>query len=209
MKMPQTLLTLSVLCLAGAATAANVAPRPLVVTAVSGAAHVQQRLPCGNEVNLTTPIVKGYVQLTWLPAAGGSEVLVDLPRLTMFLAPFHVEAECRGVRGAVEFREIGAQLASAVRFKAAQTSTAGVFRFSIPKERFLIYESVIDTAPVPQPDAIYKRPSDDVTGVIDVRRRTVQFDVVLATRLHFRAGCDGGRCAIDETLPGIITMDIR
>ena len=39
----------------------------------------------------------------------------------MFLAPFHVEANCNGVSGSVDFREIGVQLASAVRFKAEPT----------------------------------------------------------------------------------------
>ena len=192
------------------ATAANAAdPRPLIIVEVSGGARIQQGLPCGNTIDLTSPIVRGYMQMTWLPTTRAGEVLVDLTRVTMSLTPFQVEATCNGVRGSVEFREIGAQLASAVRFKAVQTSESGVFRFRIPKKQFLIYESVIDTAPVPQPEAKYKRPSEDVTGLIDVRRQTVQFDVELASRLHFRAGCARERCAIDETLTGTTTIEVR
>src|SRR5262245_27569931 len=83
-----------------AATMANAAgPRPLILTEVAGSARIQQGLPCENRVDLTTPIVRGYMHMTWLPAARG-EVLIDLTRLTMSLAPFHVEASCNGVRAA-------------------------------------------------------------------------------------------------------------
>lgn len=191
------------------ATAAIAAdPRPLIITDVSGAARIQQTLPCGNAVDVTSPVLRGYMQMTWRPAARG-EVLVDLTRLTMLLTPFQVEATCNGVGGFADFREIGAQLASTVRFTAQQTSESGVFMFTIPKEQFLIYESVIDNAPVPQPEAKYRRPSEDVTGVIDVRRQTVQLHVVLTHQLRFRAGCTRDRCAIDETLTGTATTDLR
>jgi hypothetical protein len=196
----------SAIMMPATANAAN--PRPLTITEVAGGARIQQGLPCGNTVDLTTPIVRGYMQMTWLPATRG-EVLVDLTKLTMFLAPFNVEATCNGVGGAVEFREIGAQLASPVRFTARPTSEPGVFRFSIPKEQFLTYQSVVDNTPVPQPQGMYKRPTEDVTGLIDVRRQIVQLNVVLGSNLHFRAGCERDRCVIDEKLEGSITTDVR
>jgi hypothetical protein len=148
--------------------------------------------------------------MTWLQLARG-EVLIDLTRLTMFLSPFHVEANCNDVRGFVEFREIGVQLASAVRFKAQPVSgrDPAVVRFSIPKEQFLIYESVVDNAPVRQPESAYRKPSEDVTGLIDLRRQTVQLHVVLTPELRFRAGCVDNRCTIDETHRGTITTDVR
>jgi hypothetical protein len=213
MNTPQTFLmagawTFSALMLS--ATAAHAAdPRPLTITDVSGGARIQQALPCGNTVDLTTSIVRGYMQMTWLPATRGGDVLVDLTQLTMFLAPFHVEATCAGVRGSVDFREIGAQIASAVRFTATRTQEPGLYRFRIPKEQFLIYESVLSDAPFRQPESMYKRPSEDVTGLLDVRRQIVQLHVVLGSQMRFRAGCEGDRCAIDETHIGTTTTDVR
>jgi hypothetical protein len=185
-------------------------PRSLNITEVSGAVRIQQALPCGNTVDLTTPIERGYMQMTWMQTTR-TAVLVDLSQLTMFLAPFHVEANCSGVGGFVDFREIGVRLASAVRFQAEQTGgrDSAVFRFRIPKQQFLIYESVIDNAPVPQPETSYQRPSEDVIGLIDLRRQTVQLSVVLTHQLRFRTGCKGERCVIDERLTGTATADVR
>ena len=39
-------------------------------------------------------------------------------------------------------------------------------------------------------------------GLIDLRRQTVQLNVVLTNQLHFRAGCEGERCVVDERLTG-------
>ena len=193
------------------ATLANAAdPRPLIVTDVSGAVRIQQGLPCRNSMDLTTSIARGRMEMTWFQTTG-ADVLVDLTTVTLFLAPFHVEATCNGVGGFADFREIGVQLAGAVRFTAAPVGgrESGLFRFRIPKGQFLIYESVIDNAPVGQPETSYRRPSEDVTGLIDVRRQTVQLHVVLANQLRFRAGCQGARCAVDETHAGTTTTDVR
>jgi hypothetical protein len=193
-----------------AALANAAGPRPLIITDVSGAVRIQQGLPCRNAMDLTTSIARGHMEMTWFQTTG-TDVLVDLTKVNLLLAPFHVEANCNGVGGFVDFREIGVQLAGAVRFKAepAGGRESSVFRFRIPKEQFLIYESVVDNAPVPQPETSYRRPSEDVTGVIDLRRQTMQLRVVLSTELRFRAGCERDRCVVDETHTGTITSDIR
>jgi hypothetical protein len=210
MKTTLTLLrAMAVSALVLPATLAHAAdPQSLILKDVSGAVRIQQRLPCDNTLDLRTSIVRGYMQMTVFEVARG-EVLVDLTRLNMFLAPFRAEANCNDVRGHVDFREIGVQLASAVRFKAASTSESGLVYFTIPKEQFRIYQSVLMDASAPQPETGYKRPNEDVTGVLDLRRQTVELHVVLTNELHFRAGCAGGRCAIDEIRPGTITSDIR
>jgi hypothetical protein len=193
------------------ATRINAAtPRPMNITNVSGAARIQQGLPCGNNLDVTTPIVRGYMGISWTQKTRG-EVLVDLGRLSMFLSPFHADASCNGVGGAVDFREIGVELASAIRFQAQPIGgrDSMVMRFSIPKEKFLIYESVIDGAAARQTQSRYRRPSADVTGLIDLRRQTVQLHVVLTPELRFRAGCVDERCAIDETHIGTVTTDVR
>jgi hypothetical protein len=184
------------------------APRPLSIKEVSGAVRMQQDLPCGNRLDHTTSIVRGSMQMTWLQVTR-TEVLVDLTQVNMLLAPFRAEASCNGVRGSVDFEEIGVQLASAIRFKAQQAPDTGLLYFTIPKEQFLIYQSVLSNAPIRQPLTGYQRPSEDVTGVIDLRRQTVQLHVVLTTELRFRVGCQGDRCAIDETHVGTATTDIR
>jgi hypothetical protein len=195
-----------------AAQAHAATPTLLTITDVSGAARIQQGLPCGNTLDVTTSIVRGYMSMSWLQTTRGGEVQIDMTRLNMLMSPFHVDASCNGVRGSVDFREIGVQLASAIRFKA-QLVTSGrdssLVRFSIPKEKFLIYQSVIDNVPVRQPESSYQRPSEDVTGLIDLRRQTVQLHVVLTPELRFRVGCVDGRCAMDEKHKGTITTDVR
>lgn len=185
---------------------------PLFVTNVSGAVRIQQGLPCGNTLDVTTPIDRGRIDMSSSGNADSSrsEVLFDLAALNLLVRPFHADSICAGVSGSVDFSEIGIQLAGAVSFTGEQTGgvESTLYRFRIPKEQFLIHESVLDSVPVPQPETSYQRPSEDVTGLIDVRRRTVQIHVVLTTQLHFRAGCVGDRCAVDETDTGTTTSDV-
>jgi hypothetical protein len=183
-------------------------PRPLTITDVSGAVGIQQDLPCGSTLDVTTPIEKGGMEMTWLQMKDG-EVLFDLTRLSMFLGAFHADATCKDVRGSVDFKEIGIQLASAVRFASEGDIESGLFRFKIPREQFLIYESILDSLTEKQPETSYQRPSEDVEGLIDLRHQTVQLHVVLTTELRFRAGCERDRCVIDETLKGTSTADVR
>jgi hypothetical protein len=185
---------------------------PLVVTNVSGAVRIQQGLPCGDTLDVTTPIDQGRVDMSWSrnPDSPRTEVPFDLAALNVFVRPFHADATCAGVHGSVDFREIGIQLAGAVSFTGEQTGgvESMLYRFRIPKQQFLIHMSVLDSVPVPQPETSYQRPSEDVTGLIDLRRQTVQIHVVLTTQLHFRAGCVGDRCAVDETQTGTTTSDV-
>jgi hypothetical protein len=190
---------------------AQAAPRPqrLNINSVYGDVRIQQGLPCKNRLDLTTSIQQGRMELTWLQVQRDA-VLIDLMRLNLFVKPFHVDASCSGIKAAVDFREIGISLASALRFTATPTGAGGgLVQFTIPKEKFLIFESVLNTAPVKQPETEYRLPAEDVTGVIDLRNQTVQLRVLLNSELHFRAGCEKGRCRIDETLPGTIASDVR
>jgi hypothetical protein len=185
-------------------------PQPLTVSTVAGSVRIQQELPCENKLDLATPIAEGRVDMTWQQTSR-TDVLFDLMKMTMFLTPFHVDASCNEIRGSVDFREVGIQLASAVKFTGEPVGDADArqFAFRIPKEQFLIFESVLDSSDPKKPETSYQKPSEDVTGVIDLRRQTVQLHVVLTTQLHFRVGCDRERCVIDETHNGTITSDIR
>lgn len=192
------------------ATLAYAAPLPtLIVTDPRGSVHIQQGLPCDGNLDITRSIVGGRIEVT--PISGREkQMLFDLSRLDVFLAPFSVHHQCRGIEATVEFYEIGLKLASAVRFPGEEVAGAesGQFRFIIPKEKFLIFESILDSAPVRQPETMYQRPVEDVTGLIDLRNRTVEIHVALGSRLRFRAGCVGDTCLINEVKDSTQTADV-
>jgi hypothetical protein len=185
----------------------------LTFTSLRGTVHVAQEVPCGDSVNLTTSIANGRIEITPSQAraegAPGS-VQFDLNRADLFVTPFSVPLECFGISTSADFREIGAHLVNSVRFTGEPIGRPGdgQYRFLIPKEEFLIYESVLNNAPVRQPERTYVRPNEDVTGVIDLRQGTVQMQIALASRLHLRFGCVSDRCVFDDVLEGTQTVDV-
>jgi hypothetical protein len=184
----------------------------VVFTNLRGTLRVLQGVPCGGVVDVTTSIADGRMEITQVPDSRDTvpgTALFDLTRLEMFMTPFTAEHECLGVKGTVDFKEIGVRLASGVQFAAeAVGPRSGQYRFSIPKEKFLVFESVLSNLPVPQPETAYQRPSEDVTGVIDLRAQTAELRIVLTTSLHFRIGCVGRRCLIDEVRGGRQVADV-
>src|SRR5262249_6921397 len=188
--------------------------QPLVITDLHGSVRTQLNLPCGDPVDETTVIESGRMDIRpEIPTREGEilSVMFDLTRLDLFLTPFAVHRACDGIDATAAFREIGVRLAGAVRFpgEAVGVPESGQYRFVIPKDQFLIYESILDNAPVPQPETKYQRPSQDVFGVIDLPRKIVQLHVVLTTHVRFRAGCvRGSQCLIDQREAVTQTADI-
>jgi hypothetical protein len=182
----------------------------LIINNLRGSLHVSQRVPCGGVVEATTSIADGIMHnspsLVRADVIGPNTVF-DLTRLDMFFTPFSIQRECLGLNVNLVFTEIGVRLASVIRF-TGQSIGDGRYRFMIPKRQFLVYESVATNLPVPQPMTDYKRPSEDVTGEIDLRRGTAQLHVVLSSRLRFRLGCVHKRCVIDEIHDGTQTTDV-
>src|SRR3989442_6218153 len=160
--------------------------RPLVVIDPAGTVRIQQALPCGNDLDTTRPIAGGRIDVTpsVIPADVRQQILFQLTRMDLFLAPFSVHRECRGIAATAEFFEIGVRLARAVIFTGELDGPLELrrYRFTIPKEQFLIYESILDNAPVRQPETMYQKPSEDVTGLIDLGRGAVEIHVALASR---------------------------
>ena len=204
---------LSVIVLTGSPARAA-GQQPLVITDLRGAARTQLQLPCGDPVDETASIESGRMEIRpeiLMRELQIVSVTFDLTRLDLFLTPFEVHRACDGIDATAAFREIGLRLAGAVRFPGEPVGApgSGLFRFTIPKEQFLIYESIVDNAPVPQPEKAYMRPSQDVFGVIDLRREIVQLHVVLHSQVRFRVGCErGGRCLIDQTEDVTQTADV-
>ena len=186
----------------------------LVFTNLRGTLHVEQGVPCGGLVDVTTPIADGRMEIR--PSASprtdaiGGGVLFDLLRMEVFMTPFTVQHECLGLTATADFREIGVQLARHVNFTAEPIGSLEDrrYRFTIPKGQVLLFESVRDNMPVPQPEKSYQKPSEDVTGEIDLRRRSAKLHITLTSELHFRAGCVGKKCAIDEVDAGKQTVDV-
>lgn len=193
-----------------APTVMAVGPK-LSFNSVRGGVHVVQDIPCGSTADLTTDIAEGLMEITpTIPAKGkGGSIKLDLTRLDLFLTPFAARHECLGISGSIDFREIGVRLARGVTFTAESIGSEGSqYRFVIPKAEVLIFQSVLDNMPVKQPETAYQRPTEDVTGEIDLRRHTVRMQVTLGSALQFRAGCIDKRCAINETLKGTQTAEI-
>jgi hypothetical protein len=185
----------------------------LIITNLTGTMHVVQDAPCGDAVDARTSIAGGRMDITPSLVRGdviGAPVLFHLTRADVFFTPFSVPINCFGLSATVDFREIGVRLASAVTFpgEAVGGPDERLYRFSIPKEQIALYKSVLDNAPFSQPETIYVRPSEDITGLIDLRGGTVQMHVALASRLRLRLGCVRNRCLIDETFDGTQTAEV-
>jgi hypothetical protein len=184
----------------------------LIFTNLRGTLRVVQGVPCGGVVDVTTSIADGRMEIT--PSAprraDAGAVQFDLSRLSLFMTPFTVQHECLGMTATADFREIGVQLVKPVRFTGQPIGSPEDlhYTFTIPRTQVLLFESVLNNLPVPQPETQYEQPSEDVTGEIDLRRGTAQLHVVLSSNLRFRVGCVGKRCVIDEQHRGRQTVDV-
>ena len=175
----------------------------LKFTNLTGSLHVTQGVPCGGVVEANTTIAGGLMEVTPVPSRSDAigPAQFYLSRLDVLYTPFGVTHSCNGVEATAEFKEIGLRLANTVKFTGVPVSPTR-YSFSIPKDQFVIFRSIVDNAPVPQPQTSYTKPSEDVTGEIDLGRKTATLHIALTSRLRFRAGCVGGTCAIDEERDG-------
>jgi hypothetical protein len=183
----------------------------LILTNFRGTLQISQGVPCGGVAEVTTTVADGRMDITPSFVRGdviGAPVQFNITRLDMFYTPFSVHHECNGLAATAVFSEIGLRLAKSVKFTGEQIGERR-YRFSIPKEQFPIFESITSNLPgVQQPETRYVRPSEDVTGEIDLGRGTSRLHIALASRMHFRAGCVRKRCIIDETLDGTQVSDV-
>jgi Thrombospondin type 3 repeat len=179
--------------------------QPMVVTSVTGTLRIQQSVPCAADVDITRPVTGGRLELTpadGLDVAGGKAFA--LTRLNLAFAPFSVHRDCLGFGETRDYTAESVELGRTVSFTASPSSP-GVYPFTIPKADFQIYQGAIVNGTF---DTGYKRPSEDVTGTIDFNLGTVQMHAVVATRVHFEAGCSFLGCIINEDRDGTLTVDI-
>ena len=180
--------------------------QPMVVKNLTGDLRMQQGIPCDNDVDQTTAVTQGRLELT--PALG-----VDVPegkrfaltRADVSFAPFSIHRDCLGFGETRHYTEIGVHLGRAVFFTATQAGP-GVFDVTIPKDDFQIAETSIVNDNL---ENGVMHPKEDVTGTIDFGAGTVQMRVVVANKVHFEAGCVPiFGCLIDEDKSGTLTANI-
>lgn len=184
----------------------------LIFANLRGSLHVVQAVPCGGMVDVTTSIADGRMDITptQLSRTDAIGARFDLTSMQLWVTPFSVEHECFGLKATAAFQEIGVTLVRPVTFTGEPIGGPEdrKYRFTIPKQQVLLFESVLDNLPVPQPEQSYQRPAEDVTGEIDLRRRSAELHIVLASKLRFRVGCIGNKCVINELLEGRQTADV-
>ena len=161
--------------------------RPMVVKTITGNLHIVQKIPC-DTLTKDTPVTQGRIVIT--PAEGfdvpGGKSFV-LTGFTISFAPFTLTGSC----GSRTYNLLSVQLGKAVAFMAKDRGD-GVFAVTIPKDDFLIYETaVVDGR---SSEKGYARPSEDVTGTIDLARGTVAMHAVVARSV--------------QNDPGTLTVDL-
>lgn len=181
---------------------------PARVSSLNGTLHVQQGVPCGDDVDFRTPVTGGYLELApaeGLPAAGGNRVW-SLTQGVITFAGFSVTRSCLGFSQTLVYGPIHVQINRPVRFTATPTPTPNLYDVVIPRADFQL--SYITTRNG-ETEAATKFPQEDVTGSIDLATGAVQMRLVLGTRVHFQLGCVQGDCAIDETKTGTFIANLN
>jgi len=180
--------------------------QPAAATNLTGSLRIQQGIPCDNDVDQTTPVTGGRIELTpaeGIDVAGGKQF--TLTSVQVSFAPFSISRSCLGFSQTQSYTEVGVQLARAVTFVATPLGS-NVFAITIPKGDFLIYEAAIVNNGT---ENGYKQPNQDVTGTIDLNNGTLSVTVSVANSVHFQAGCVPiAGCVIDETKSGTMTATI-
>jgi hypothetical protein len=177
---------------------------PMVVTGFTGSMNIHQNIPCGS-VDRTTQVADGRITITpseGIDVSGGKLFAVTGANLSF--NPFSLSGSCAGFGQTRNYSALNVSLARAVSFTAPPAG-GGAYSVTIAKDDFLIYEvATVNNGP----ETGYKHPSQDVTGTIDLTNGTVSMTVVLATLVHFEAGCIDGHCVFSEDDPGTITTEL-
>jgi hypothetical protein len=197
--------------LSAAAMAATLAGsadlEPATVSSLTGTLRIQQGIPCDNDVDQTSPVTGGAMQLT---PAGGIDVSGGGKRFTLnsvhvSFGAFSISRSCLGFGDTRSYSEVGVQLERAVSFVATPLGS-DIFAFTIPKDNFLIFESSIVNN---TPETGYKQPSEDVTGTLNLASGAITVTAVVGNSIHFQEGCvPYVGCVIDDTKSGTLTATI-
>jgi hypothetical protein len=168
MRPAHTLLAISLATFATPVAAAG----NMVVVNPSGQMRIQLDIPAADDVDQTTPITQGRIELAppeGVPVPGGRYFMLTVANLRF--ADFTID---RWVIEAQHVRQLAANLREVVSFTAS-TASPGVYTFSIPSNRASIYGGAIVNGEMKNG---VDRP-DSFTGTIDLNAGTFQATVVV------------------------------
>jgi hypothetical protein len=189
----QSKLLMAAFLACGAATTPLAAGNLIVDT--GGQMRIQLDLPLADDVDLTTPVTVGRVELAPIEFIPGLAGHFWLNRINLSFAPFSIN---RFFYGDHAFTSVGASLKESVSFWAVE-SQPGVYTFTILPEELTLYGAALDNSDV---KAGTQHPSEDVTGTIDLNANTFEARAVFTESDEILGQDVGGPLTI--TLNGVI-----
>jgi hypothetical protein len=173
--------------------------RRAILADPAGTLRVEQDLPCNNHFSRIVAVSGGRLELS--PPFGiaqGGHRIFSLVLLTVRFDGFSASAECGGLSASVQYAFITVQLERSVSFTAIPTRGSG-YTFTIPAGDVLL--EIIDRRNG-QLERGFKRPSQDVTGSIDLGTGAFSMHVVIVQTTHVAGG------GLDEDDRGTLTADV-
>ncbi len=194
MKKHSTMLLVALGALAPSLAQAE-AGRTLVGVVPTGQMHVHLRAPLVSDVDKTTPIVGGRVELTEGPGSDEFGKTFVLTRATLRFGDLDIDTSL----ASGHMRTIGADLAHSVTLVGSPVSP-GVFSFFVSPQEITFHEAATVDG---QPSEGYDRPTQDVVGSIDMNAGVFHATIVLPR--HHDIDCPVIGCG---SVDGTLTIDL-
>ncbi len=194
MKKHSTMLLVALGALAPSLAQAE-AGRTLVGVVPTGQMHVHLHAPLVSDVDKTTPIVGGRVELTEGPGSDEFGKTFVLTRATLRFGDLDIDTSL----ASGHMRTIGADLAHSVTLVGSPVSP-GVFSFSVSPQEITFHEAATVDG---QPSEGYDRPTQDVVGSIDMNAGVFHATIVLPR--HHDIDCPVIGCG---SVDGTLTIDL-
>ncbi len=161
--------------------------RPMFVTPLTGTLRIQQTLPCVTDVNQTTPVIGGRLEISpaeGIDVAGGKQF--TLTRANVFFDDFTISRSCAHLVDRTRaYTEVGVELGQAVTFTGFPIAP-GIYDATIPQEMVFIHQAAIVNG---ASESGYRHPKEPLTATINLNAGTVQMHIVVATKIHINLGC--------------------
>jgi hypothetical protein len=162
----------------------------------TGQMRIQLNVPTDREVDQVTRVTSGRIEIAPLVTVPGLLGQFSLNHMTLNFADFDID---RSPFGLHQFRAVGVHLRGPVSFVAPE-HPARVYRFTIPPDEVTVYgATMVEGFRGGRHDG-EERPSQPVTGKIDLNTRTFQAQVVIMKQKSFLGITVGGPLTI--TLSG-------
>lgn len=178
-----------------AGTTATVQGEANLVINAGGQMRIQLDVPTDRDVDQTTPVTMGRVELARIWTSAGVATLFSLNHMSLSFADFSID---RRPFGEHHFVAPGVHLHGAVSFWAYE-QPAGVYTFAIPPEDVTFYGGMLVEHDL---HAGVERPSQDVIGKIDLNYNTFQARAVFLKQKTVLGITVGGPVTV--TVSGVI-----